>query len=130
MRHSDEKIDWDLTLTAFCADNPQRAIRFLTGAIITCGGWVLSRTMNGSDSAEISFEFARVVSIEIYSLLIAAGLELSRDAHIHMTELCQCTKALLDACGYDVARVRLVILQKLASPEQQKKPTNLASNPS
>jgi len=126
-----EKVDWDLTLTAFCAEDQHRAIRFLTGAIITCGGWVLSRTTSGSDSAEISFEFARAVSVEVYSMLIAAGLELSRDAHISMTELCQCTRALIFTCAYDIARIRLVILQKPSGPgprkEEQHPATKLPS---
>ncbi|HEX3436582.1 MAG TPA: hypothetical protein VHT24_07415 [Pseudacidobacterium sp.] len=109
---TEEHIVWDMTLAAFCIGDPQRTIRFLTGAVITCGGWVLSRSITGSDSAEISFEFARAVSVEIYSLLIAAGLELGRDAHIQMTELCQCTKDLIATCAYEVARIRLRVIEK------------------
>ncbi|WP_158751138.1 hypothetical protein [Acidobacterium sp. S8] len=107
---ADELVDWDLKLTATCADDPQRVLRFLTGAVLSCGGWVLSRSMPGSDTVEMSFEFARAVSLEVYSVLIAAGLELSRDAHISMTELCQCTKNLLASKGFEVARVRLLVL--------------------
>jgi hypothetical protein len=117
---SEEKFDWDLTLTALHAEDQQRAVRFLTGAILACGGWVLSRSIRGSDSAEITFEFARALSLEIYSLLIAAGLELSRDAHVSMTELCQCTKALISTCAYDVARIRLIVLQKPPDCEHKK----------
>jgi hypothetical protein len=106
---AEELVEWDLRLTATCADDPQRLLRFLTGAILSCGGWVLSRSLPGSDSVEISFEFARGASLEIYSMLIAAGLELSRDAHISMTELCQCTKDLLETKALDVARIRLII---------------------
>jgi hypothetical protein len=107
---AEELVDWDLRLAATCADDPQRIMRYLTGAVLSCGGWVLSRSMPGSDTVEISFEFARAVSLEIYSVLIAAGVELSRDAHINMTELCQCTRNLLATKGFDVARVRLLIL--------------------
>ncbi|QNI33269.1 hypothetical protein H7849_04710 [Alloacidobacterium dinghuense] len=106
---ADELVEWDLRLTATCADDPQRLLRFLTGAVLACGGWVLSRSLPGSDTAEISFEFARGVSLEIYSMLIASGLELSRDAHISLTELCQCTKNLLATKGFDVARIRLFV---------------------
>ncbi len=106
---TEDFVDWDLRLTATSADDPQRLLRFLTGAVLTCGGWVLSRSLPGSDTVEMSFEFARAVSLEIYSVLISAGLELSRDAHISMTELCQCTKNLLATKGFDVARVRLLI---------------------
>ncbi len=107
---TEELVDWDLRLTATCADDPQRILRFLTGAVLGCGGWVLSRSLPGSDTVEMSFEFARAVSVEIYTVLIAAGLELSRDAHISMTELCQCTKDLMASKAYDVARVRLLVL--------------------
>jgi hypothetical protein len=107
---TDELIDWDLRLTATSADDPRRILRFLTGAVLGCGGWVLSRSLPGSDTVEMSFEFARAISLEIYSALIAAGLELSRDAHISMTELCQCTKELMPSKAFDVARVRLLII--------------------
>jgi hypothetical protein len=107
---SEELVEWDLRLTATCADDPQRILRFLTGAVLTCGGWVLSRSMPGSDTVEMSFEFARAVSLEVYSVLIGAGLELSREAHISMTELCQCTKDLIKTKAFDVARVRLLVL--------------------
>jgi hypothetical protein len=105
-----ELVDWDLRLTATSAEDPQRVMRFLTGAVLSCGGWVLSRSMPGSDTVEISFEFARAVSLEVYSVLIAAGLELSRDAHLSLTELCQCTRNLMTTKAFDVARVRLLVL--------------------
>ncbi len=106
----EELVDWDLRLTATSPEDPQRVMRFLTGAVLSCGGWVLSRSMAGSDTVEISFEFARAVSLEIYSVLIAAGLELSRDAHMSLTELYQCTRNLMPAKAFDVARVRLLVL--------------------
>ena len=114
---SEELVEWDLWLTATCADDPQRILRLLTGAVLTCGGWVLSRSMPGSDTVEMSFEFARAVSLEVYSVLIGAGLELSREAHISMTELCQCTKDLIKTKAFDVVRVRLLVL---AAPLENK----------
>ena len=108
--HTEDLVEWDLRLTATCAEEPQRVMRFLTGAVLSCGGWVLSRSMPGSDTVEMSFEFARAVSLEVYSVLIAAGLELSRDAHVSMTELCQCTRNLMVTKAFDVARVRLLVL--------------------
>jgi hypothetical protein len=108
--HEEEILDWDLRLTATCAEDPQKTMRLLSGAILSCGGWVLSRSMSGSDMAEISFEFARAACVEVYSMLIATGLELTREAHIHITELCQCTKDLMATKGFEVARVRLLVL--------------------
>ena len=121
----EELVDWDLRLTATSPEDPQRVMRFLTGAVLSCGGWVLSRSMAGSDTVEISFEFARAVSLEIYSVLIAAGLELSRDAHMSLTELYQCTRNLMPAKAFDVARVRLLVL---TAPIDQKDRTNTHSH--
>jgi hypothetical protein len=116
VKHEDEILDWDLHLTATCADDPQKAMRFLSGAVLSCGGWVLSRSIAGSDTAEINFEFARAASIEVYSMLIATGLELTRDAHIRITELCQCTKDLMDTKAFEVARIRLLVLASHQKP--------------
>lgn len=117
MPDTDELIEWDLKLTASCADDAQRTLRFLTGAVLACGGWVLSRSLPGSDTMEMSFEFTRSVSLEVYSVLIAAGLELSRDAHISMTQLCQCSKDFMPAKDFDIARIRLLVL---AAPAENK----------
>jgi hypothetical protein len=117
--HEEEILDWDLRLTATCADDPQRAMRYLSGAVLTCGGWVLSRSVPGSDTAEINFEFARAASVEVYSLLIATGLELSRDAHIRITELCQCTKDLMATKAFEVARVRLLVFPASQNPNRK-----------
>ena len=67
-------------------------VKSLTGAILACGGWVLSRSASDAGLIDILFEFERQSCLEIYSILIAAGLELSQSAHIRFTELCQCTR--------------------------------------
>ena len=67
-------------------------VQSLTGAILGCGGWVLSRCTSDTGLIEILFEFERRSCLDIYSILIAVGLELSQDAHIRFTELCQCTR--------------------------------------
>ena len=104
-----EFIDWDLKLAALSTDDPQRLVRFLTGALVACGGWVLSRSVIAGESAEMSFEFARASCVEIYAVLIAAGLELGRESHLHMMELCLCTKNLIESRAFDIARVDLTV---------------------
>jgi hypothetical protein len=47
--------------------------------------------------------------VEIYIVLIAAGLELSQNGHIRFTELCQCTRNHLRDCGTEIASVDLEI---------------------
>jgi len=55
------------------------------------------------------FEFERRSCVDIYTLLIAAGLELSRSGHIRFTELCQCTRSQPSDCGAEIASVDLDI---------------------
>lgn len=100
---------WTLRLTALSADEPERLVRILTGALLACGGWILTRTTEGNQAAELDFEFARVACVEIYAVLIAAGLELSRDSHLQMAGLCHCTKNLIEFRAFDIVRAGLVI---------------------
>lgn len=100
---------WSLSLTARSGDQPQRLVRFLTGALLSCGGWVLTRSTLGDRAAELDFEFARACCVDIYAILVASGLELSRDSHLQMTELCHCTNSLLETCAFDIVRAGLVV---------------------
>jgi hypothetical protein len=100
---------WDMNLTAVCEDDAPRTVRFLTGAVMACGGYVLSRRFDAGESAAIEFEFARAICVEIYSILIAAGLELSAPSHSMMTTLCQCTRETLEVTAGDPVRVDLTI---------------------
>jgi hypothetical protein len=106
-RHDPE--GWSLRLTALSADDPERLVRYLTGALLACGGWVLTRTTQGREAAELDFEFARAACVDIYSVLVAAGLELSRDSHLQMADLCHCTKNLIESRAFDIARADLVV---------------------
>lgn len=104
-----ESDSWNLKLTALSADEPERVVRYLTGALLACGGWVLTRSTQGSEAAELDFEFARASCVEIYSVLVAAGLELSRNSHLQLAELCHCTRNLIESHAFDIVRVDLVI---------------------
>ena len=105
---SDISAGWMLRLTALSPDDPARTVRVLTGALLACGGWVLTRTQE-KDVAALDFEFARAACVEVYAVLIGCGLELSRDSHLRMAELCHCTKNLIESRAFDIARVDLVV---------------------
>jgi hypothetical protein len=100
---------WTMQLRAVSAEDPAHLLRSLTGAIMGCGGWVLSRGTNDTGMINLLFEFERQACIDIYSILIAAGLELSRNGHIHFTELCLCTRSHEHHCGAEIASVDLEI---------------------
>ena len=102
-------IPWALEMKAISVEEPSRLVKTLTGAILGCGGWVLSRGASDSGTVSMLFEFERHACLDIYSVLIAAGLELSQYGHIRFTELCQCTRSRPQECASEIASVDLEI---------------------
>ena len=102
-------IPWALEMKAVSVEEPSRLVKTLTGGILGCGGWVLSRGASDSGMVNLLFEFERQACLDIYSVLIAAGLELSQTGHVRFTELCQCTRSRQQECGNEVASVDLEI---------------------
>jgi len=100
---------WAIEMRAISAEEPAQLVQTLTGAILGCGGWVLSRGANNAGAISVLFEFERQACVEIYTVLIASGLELSQDGHVRFTELCQCTRSNPTGCGTDIASVDLEI---------------------
>jgi len=82
-------VPWALQMKAISIEEPSRLVQTLTGAILGCGGWVLSRGADDMGKVSMLFEFERQACVDIYSVLIAAGLELSQNGHLRFTELCQ-----------------------------------------
>lgn len=107
-------IPWAMQMKAISREEPGRLVKSLTGAILACGGWVLSRSATDTGLIDILFEFERRCCLEIYSILIAAGLELSQGAHVRFTELCQCTLLARKDCSNEIVSVDLEV-QTLAS---------------
>jgi len=102
-------IPWAMEMKAASIEEPSRLVQTLTGAILGCGGWVLSRGANDTGMVNMLFEFERRACVDIYSVLIAAGLELSQSGHIRLTELCRCTRSHPQECGAEIASVDLEI---------------------
>jgi hypothetical protein len=103
------RIPWALQMNAVSTEDPSRLVQSLTGAILGCGGWVLSRGASDTGTVNMLFEFERQACVDIYSVLVAAGLELSQSGHIRFTELCQCTRNHHFDCGSEIASVDLEI---------------------
>jgi hypothetical protein len=102
-------IPWAMEMKAVSIEDPSRLVQTLTGAILGCGGWVLSRGASDTGMVSMLFEFERQACVDMYSLLIAAGLELSQSGHIRFTELCQCTRSQRTECGTEIASIDLEI---------------------
>jgi len=98
-----------MQMKAVSAQDPSRLVQSLTGAILGCGGWVLSRGTNDTGMITLLFEFERQACLDIYSVLIAAGVELSQNGHVRFTELCQCTRNQKRDCGAEIASVDLEV---------------------
>jgi hypothetical protein len=102
-------VPWALQMKAISIEEPGRLVQTLTGAILGCGGWVLSRGANDTGTVNMLFEFERHACVDVYSIMIAAGLELSQSAHIRFTELCHCTRNQQRDCGAEIASIDLEI---------------------
>jgi hypothetical protein len=102
-------VAWAMQMKAVSMDEPSRLIQTLTGAILACGGWVLSRGASDSGLVNMLFEFERRSCVEIYGVLIAGGLELSQSGHKRFTELCHCTRNHYKDCGTEIASIDLEV---------------------
>lgn len=113
-------IPWAMQMTAVSTEDPSRLVKSLTGAILGCGGWVLSRGASDTGAVSMLFEFERQACIDIYSILIAAGVELSPNGHVRFTELCQCTRSHQRDCGDEIASIDLEIqtypMERVSAP--------------
>ncbi len=96
-------------MKAVSAVQPSRLVGTLTGAILGCGGWVLSRGATDTGVVNMLFEFERQACVDIYTVLIAAGIELSQSGHMRFIELCQCTRHQPKDRGNEIASVDLEI---------------------
>ena len=96
-------------MRAISREEPSRLIKSVSGAILACGGWILGRSAAENGLLDILFEFERRSCLEIYSILIAAGVELSHEAHLRFTELCQCTRLGRQNCAEEIVSVDLEI---------------------
>jgi hypothetical protein len=105
---------------------PSRLVCTLSGAILACGGWVLSRGASDAGTVNMLFEFERQNCVDIYSVLVAAGIQLSQAGHIRLTELCQCTRSQGRKCASEIASVDLEIQTFPAEPSMREHPNQPA----
>jgi hypothetical protein len=104
-----DALSWALEMRAISTGEPARLVRTLTGAIQGCGGWVLSRGANDTGLINLLFEFERHTCIDMYSILIASGVDLSPSGHKRFTELCQCTRFGSEEIYGEIASIDLEI---------------------
>jgi hypothetical protein len=117
-------IPWAIQVRAISQEEPGRLVQMLTGAILGCGGWVLSRSASDSGAVNLLFEFERRSCLEMYGVLIASGIELTPNGHIRFTELCQCTLHDSREHATDIASIDLEIQTFAIQADNSRSPQN------
>jgi hypothetical protein len=77
-----------IDLRGFSYDEQRRILPALLEAMAACGCWVEEQRAVSSTRTEVRFEVHLRSAFELYSELIAAGVELTRESHAQMTGLC------------------------------------------
>ena len=108
-------IPWAIQINAISTEEPGRLVQRLTGAILGCGGWVLSRSASDTGLINLLFEFERRLCLDIYGVILGAGVELSRNGHLRFTELCQCALHSARDSGGEITSIDLEVQTCIAS---------------
>lgn len=69
-------------------DDHRKIIPAVLESMAACGCWLTEQRALSATLTELSFEVQLRSVYELYSGLIGAGVELSRDSHTRMTSLC------------------------------------------
>jgi hypothetical protein len=83
-----------LDIQGFSYEERHGFLPTLTSAFADCGGWILDRKTLSASTMEFRIEIQLRAVIELYSSIIASGLELTRSGHLGLTHLCTCRKNL------------------------------------
>jgi len=79
-----------LDLQAYSYIDRQGLLPNLTTAFTHCGAWILERKTTSATIIEFRIEIQLRSIVELYSALVAAGVELTRNTHALLTDLCTC----------------------------------------
>lgn len=99
-----------LEIQSFSYDERSGVLPGLITSLADCGGWVLDRRTLSPSMIELKIEVQLRSILDLYSSIIAAGLELTRSSHIALTDLCTCRRNLTSLTDLgQVITVRLEI---------------------
>ena len=83
-----------LDIQGFSYEERHGLLPTLTSALADCGGWVLDRKTLSPSTMEFRIEIQLRAVVDLYSSILASGLELTRGGHLGLTHLCTCRKNL------------------------------------
>jgi hypothetical protein len=81
-----------LDIQGFSYEERHGLLPTLTSAFADCGGWILDRKTLSPSTMEFRLEIQLRAVIDLYSSILASGLELTRNGHLGLTHLCTCRK--------------------------------------
>jgi hypothetical protein len=82
------RLALEVDLQAYSFGENSSVLSALTDAVDACGGWLVDRRMTAAAAAELRIELHLHGAIDLYAMLQTQGLELTRDTHRVLTELC------------------------------------------
>ncbi len=80
----------------------------LTDSLTESGAWITDRSTVSATTTELRFDIKLNAVLDLYEALVATGLELTRAAHVAMTDLWTCYNN-LSTWVTDVISIRLEI---------------------
>lgn len=98
-----------LDIQGFSYEERHGLLPSLTTAFADCGGWILDRKTLSPTTMEFRLEIQLRAAVDLYSSILASGLELTRAGHLGLTHLCTCRKNL--AAPSDLGRVVTIRLE-------------------
>ena len=105
-----------LDIQAFTFEQRHEVLQHLTTALIRCGAWVTKHQTTSTDSIEFDLEIRLRIVLDVYSVIVSSGIELSRSGHDILTDLCTVRKhiALTSELGQFVElRLRVRFLNEI-----------------
>ena len=98
-----------LDILSFSYEERTSVLSQLTDSLASCGGWVLDRRTLSPTMSELRIEIQLRSALDLYVGLLSAGVELTRGAHLALTDLCTCRKHLRAADLGQVVSLRIEI---------------------
>jgi hypothetical protein len=80
--------DREVTLATFTYTSRREVLPLLAESLGAAGCWLLERRATGQGTIQFRFEAPLQGIVEVYTTLIATGLELTREGHLQLTALC------------------------------------------
>jgi hypothetical protein len=98
-----------LDIQGFSYEERHGVLPTLTSGFAECGGWILDRKILSPSTLEFHLEIQLRAVVDLYSSILASGLELTRNGHLGLTHLCTCRKNLSATEQCQVISIRIEV---------------------